>query len=151
MNWLYQVPDTSIHIGVYFNTEFENRLIGWAYSRTLGGVHTTSGGDTNWLTGIKQISNTIPKDYKLYQNYPNPFNPNTIIKYELKKNSYVNLTVFDIRGKEILKLVEQKQSEGTYQVDLPGICLSSGVYFYKIIIATGKEVFSDTKKMIVIK
>lgn len=73
-NWLYQIPDTSINIFQYFYIKFINKNIGWAYGGFTG-IHTTSGGDTNWLTGIKQISNNVPNDYKLFQNYPNPFNP----------------------------------------------------------------------------
>jgi len=58
----------------------------------------------------------IPKEYKLYQNYSNPFNPVTTIKYELPVNSKVTLTIYDILGKEVTKLVDKEQEAGKYQV-----------------------------------
>ncbi len=146
-NWLFQVPDTSIHIFQYDYIKFINKSNGWAYS-PLTGVHTTTGGDTIFLSGIQKISNSIPKEYKLYQNYPNPFNPVTNIKYELKVKKFVKVIVFDITGKEVITLVNQNQSAGTYEVDFSGSNLSSGVYFYQLTI-DGNVI--DTKKMILLK
>ncbi|MBK9335020.1 MAG: hypothetical protein IPM96_22110 [Ignavibacteria bacterium] len=86
-NWLYQVPDTSIHIAIYSYIYFYNSFKGWAYS-TGPGIHTIVGGDSIFypLVNINQISSEVPSDYKLFQNYPNPFNPLTKIKYELKNS-----------------------------------------------------------------
>jgi photosystem II stability/assembly factor-like uncharacterized protein len=149
-NWLFQVPDTTIHLTAYTHTQFINKNIGWAYTPT-GGIHTITGGDPGWLTGIRQISNDVPKEFKLYQNFPNPFNPTTNIKYQITNNSNVKLIVFDITGRETAVLVNKKQSAGIYQVDFSGNNLSSGVYFYKIIIDNGKEELTDTRKMLLIK
>ena len=147
-NWLFQIPDTSINIGVYRYTDFYNKSIGWAYS-TGPGIHTTSGGDPIWLTPVQQIGTEVPQEYKLYQNYPNPFNPKTNIKYQIpKNNSSVLLTVFDLTGREIATLVNQKQSAGTYEVDFDGSNYSSGIYFYSLTVA-GKII--ETKKMILLK
>ncbi len=160
LNWLYQVPDTTIRVPQYFQVQFINKYDGWAYSMGAypeTGIHTTTGGDTNWLTGIKQIAGTIPKEYRLYQNYPNPFNPMTLIRYEIKTNvksetSNVKINVYDITGKEIISLVNEKQNAGLYQVDFSatggGNRLSSGVYFYSLIV-DGNLI--DTKKMLLIK
>ncbi len=154
-NWLFQIPDTSIHITGYFYVQFVDKNKGWAYHRIQGGIHTTTGGNDTFYTGLQQISTQIPKQFKLYQNYPNPFNPRTIIKYQIVNSkeqiASVKVIVFDIQGKEVATLVNEKQNYGTYEVDFSGNGLSSGVYFYKIIINTGKEAFSDTKKMILIK
>src|SRR5205085_4826985 len=143
---------------------FINVRIGWGYSLGLvGGIHTTNGGDTTFLTGIKQISSEIPKQFKLYQNYPNPFNPATNIKYQIKANgksekAKVKIIVYDITGRHITDLVNQLQSAGTYSVDFSGNNLSSGVYFYhiaihsdKLIIGNSKEEYTETKKMILLK
>lgn len=152
INWLFQLPDTSIHITGYAFVQFINRNTGWAYHSSQGGIHTITGGDTSWLTDIKQISHEIPANFKLYQNYPNPFNPRTVIKYEVRsQKSEVRLVVYDINGREIIALVNQEQDQGIYEVDFSGDGLSSGVYFYKITITNRKEVFIDTKKMILIK
>jgi photosystem II stability/assembly factor-like uncharacterized protein len=82
-NWLFQVPDTTIHIPAYKFIQFINLRNGWAYSTGLGGIHTTNGGDTTFLVGIQQASAEVPKQFKLFQNYPNPFNPKTNIKYQI--------------------------------------------------------------------
>jgi hypothetical protein len=88
----------------------------------------------------------------LHQNYPNPFNPKTVINYELRITGYVKLTVFDIRGRHIIDLVEQKQSMGKYETVFNGTELSSGVYLYSLQVSDEKNnVFSETRKMILIK
>jgi flagellar hook assembly protein FlgD len=97
--------------------------------------------------GIKQISSEISDKYLLEQNYPNPFNPSTNIRYQIKNNTNVILKIYDISGKEIITLVNEKQNSGTYEVTFDGSELSSGVYYYKL--TTGD--FSVTKKMILIK
>jgi hypothetical protein len=97
--------------------------------------------------GIKNISSDIPDKYELYQNYPNPFNPTTNIKYQLVKNVFVKLKIFDILGKEVATLVNQKQDAGIYIVDWNASSLSSGIYFYKI--ETGN--FKDIKRMTLVK
>lgn len=85
--------------------------------------------------------------YKLYQNYPNPFNPKTVIEYEIFKYDYVKLTVYDITGREIRTLVNEKQRPGFYKLDFIPDNLPSGVYFYRI----NSGDFSDTKKLVYIK
>lgn len=146
--WLFQIPDTSIHIGGYSMIAFINKNNGWAYNIATG-IHTTTGGDPVWLTDIKQISSEVPKEFKLYQNYPNPFNPSTNIKYQItKNNSIVRLTVFDITGREIVTLVNAVQQAGTYEVDFSGSNYSSGVYFYSL---TVEGIIMDNKNMILLK
>ncbi|HEY5122801.1 MAG TPA: T9SS type A sorting domain-containing protein [Ignavibacteria bacterium] len=80
-------------------------------------------------------------------NYPNPFNPITKIRYDLPKNGYVKLVVFDALGREIETLVNEKQSPGTYEVTFDASQYSSGVYFYKI--EAGD--FNAMKRMVLIK
>ena len=145
--WEYQIPDTAIHAPQYQYIKNINSNL-WAYW-FLSGIHTTNGGDPIWLTGIEQISTEIPKKYKLYQNYPNPFNPYTNIKYTVKREtSNVKLIIFDITGREVIKLVDKEQSAGTYKVDWSTAGYSSGVYFYSLIV-NGSKI--DTKKMILVK
>jgi hypothetical protein len=147
-NWLFQVPDTSFGILGFSFIQFINKSNGWVYSST-GGIHTTNGGDTTFLVGIKQVSNEIPKEYILYQNYPNPFNPKTNIKYQISKSkSYVKLVVFDITGREIAELVNEEQTAGTYLLDWNASRYSSGIYFYSLYIDSK---LIDTKKMILVK
>ena len=101
---------------------------------------------------VKKIGNEIPELYNLYQNYPNPFNPTTSIRFDLNKSSNMKLIVYDIQGKEITSLVNEKLNAGSYQVEWPaptGSALDypSGVYFYKLV----SEDFVDVKKMVLIK
>ena len=89
----------------------------------------------------------IPKEYKLYQNYPNPFNPVTTIKYQLPANSKVTLTIYDILGKEVTKLVDMEQEAGKYQITFDAKRYASGVYICRIV--TGD--FVKTIKMSLVK
>jgi len=90
---------------------------------------------------------TNPQNFHLSQNYPNPFNPETVISYQLSMNSVVKLTVYDIMGREIETLVNQKQSPGVYSVNFNAQHLASGIYFYRLEI----EDFIQQKKMLLIK
>jgi zinc carboxypeptidase/type IX secretion system substrate protein len=100
---------------------------------------------TTLLTSIGD--DYIPVEYSLSQNYPNPFNPITKIKYTIKEQVKVDLSVFDILGREVMQLVNKKQNAGKYEVQINAAALPSGVYFYKL--SAGD--FSSIKKMILIK
>jgi len=104
-------------------------------------------------TGIVNSNQNAVSDYKLFQNFPNPFNPVTSIKYQIPRSSNVKLIVYDILGKEIAKLVDQKQNAGSYETQFPdnqysNNQLPSGVYFYSLFI---DGVRLDTKKLILLK
>jgi hypothetical protein len=99
------------------------------------------------IIGIQNISTNIPEKYELYQNYPNPFNPTTNIKFDIPKSSLVKLTIYDMLGKEITKLVNEKLDAGSYSYQWSGVSLSSGVYLYKI----ETDDFFTTKRMVLIK
>ena len=93
------------------------------------------------------ISKEIPTSFKLYQNYPNPFNPSTNIKFNVESSKFIKLTVFDMIGKEVTLLVNEKLQPGTYEVTFDGSSLSSGIYFYQL----KTENFIETKKLILLK
>jgi hypothetical protein len=78
------------------------------------------------------ISMGIPSEFVLEQNYPNPFNPATTIRYELSKTSSVRLSVYDIIGREVAVLVNERKKAGSYGVNFNATGLSSGAYFYRI-------------------
>jgi hypothetical protein len=99
------------------------------------------------VTGIKQISENIPNEYKLFNNYPNPFNPSTIIRFQIKDSRLVILKVYDILGKKVATLVNEKMPPGVYEVPFSENRLSSGIYFYML--ESGD--FRDVKKMMYIK
>ena len=74
----------------------------------------------------------IPLAFDLQQNYPNPFNPSTTIPFELNKSGYVKLSVYDVAGRLVAKLVNQPLSAGQYRVSLDASNLNSGMYFYRL-------------------
>jgi hypothetical protein len=113
----------------------------------------------DFVTDVKNIEITIPAYPSLAQNYPNPFNPTTTIKYSIPQINVgtenfpsVQIKIYDILGREIVPLVNQKQKPGNYEVKWDGLSASggqvpSGIYFYKLI----TENYSLTKKMIFLK
>ncbi len=84
------------------------------------------------VTGINDNDSQIPKSFEVFQNYPNPFNPSTIIKYNLPTEGNVTLTIYDILGSEIEKLVNEVQHAGSHAVVFDASKLASGVYIYRL-------------------
>ena len=99
------------------------------------------------ITGSTNSSGEIPVNFNLYQNYPNPFNPVTNIKFDLPKNGFVTLKVFDILGREMTTLVNETLSAGSYESEWDALSYPSGVYFYRLV----TDGFSEVKKMLLIK
>lgn len=105
----------------------------------------------NWL--LEGVMVSVDNDefgvytYSLDQNYPNPFNPSTKIKYSLERESDVNITVYDVMGREVADLLNERKPAGVYEVDFDASQLSSGVYIYKI---TAGD-FVSSRKMILMK
>ncbi|TRZ64921.1 T9SS C-terminal target domain-containing protein [bacterium] len=115
------------------------------------------------VLGVHNISSEVPSSFSLSQNYPNPFNPTTTIRYSIPSLSSpridplssprilggepVSLKVYDILGKEIATLVNEKQSPGTYEVTFDASQYPSGVYFYKLTTSG----YTNAKSMILLK
>lgn len=98
--------------------------------------------------GINPISNDIPIDFKLEQNYPNPFNPATRIRYDIPhNNTNAKIVIYDIIGREVVELVNEKHNKGTYEVTFDTNKFASGIYFYKLI----TDEYTETRKMVLIK
>lgn len=112
----------------------------------LSEIQQSFRGNVTGSVGIRKEIEFV-KDYSLSQNYPNPFNPKTNIKFSIPKNTFVELKVFDILGKEIITLCNQFLQKGLYNTELDAFSLSSGMYFYSL----RTSEFSETKKMIIIK
>jgi len=98
-------------------------------------------------TSSTSLLSQKPLHYSLAQNYPNPFNPTTILTYQLPTASDVKLEVFDVLGKKVATLVNERQSAGTHNITFNASALSSGVYFYRLQAGT----FSQTRKMLLVK
>ena len=87
------------------------------------------------------------KEYSLSQNYPNPFNPSTEINFSIAKSGNATLTVYNILGSEVAKLVNGYMEAGKHSVKFDANNLTSGVYFYTL--KSGN--FASTKKMMLTK
>ncbi len=96
---------------------------------------------------VRQVAAERPADFALEQNYPNPFNPTTVIAYQLPVASEVSLKVYDMLGRQVATLVNQRQVAGRYQASFNAAGLSSGVYFYRLQASS----FTKTMKMMLVK
>lgn len=98
----------------------------------------------------QKLSGSVPETFSLSQNYPNPFSGRTIIAYQLKNMEDVSLSIYNIRGQLVKRLVNQQQAGGVYQIqwnrtDFQGCAVPAGVYFYRI--EAGD--FVDKKSMVI--
>lgn len=96
--------------------------------------------------------NGLPRSFALRQNYPNPFNPSTMIEYDLPRAENVKLIIFDILGRQVRTLVDDKQIPGSYKLrwdglDDRGYRAASGVYIYYIQAGS----FRQAKKLLLLK
>ena len=107
------------------------------------------------LTGINEKVGAVPGKIQLEQNYPNPFNPSTTIRYHItNNNTFVELKIFNVLGKEIKLLVNEVQNSGTHEIKFNASNYSSGVYFCTLKTVSGggsSETYITTKKMILMK
>lgn len=97
--------------------------------------------------GVKLISEELPKKYELMQNYPNPFNPATKIQFAIPKNDNVSIKIYDVLGREVMTLVNEKLVAGSYEYNFNGSALSSGLYFYRMTTSS----YSEVKRMMLVK
>jgi hypothetical protein len=97
--------------------------------------------------GINQTGTEVPSEFKLMQNYPNPFNPETKIKFQVAKTDFVNITIYDMLGREAAMLVNEKLSPGSYDINWNAMQYPSGAYICRM--SSGN--FIETKSMILVK
>ncbi len=98
-------------------------------------------------TDVKRDPVGLPEVTGLDQNYPNPFNPTTVVRYQLSVASNVRLVVYDIVGREVAVLVNERKLPGSYSVEFDGSRLASGMYVYRL--SAGSHV--ECRKMVLMK
>ncbi|MBS1516369.1 MAG: T9SS type A sorting domain-containing protein [Bacteroidetes bacterium] len=142
INWISQFTPYSPNA-----IQFINNYTGFIVGNEGVIYKTTNAGGLN--VGVSQISSEVPDKFALRQNYPNPFNPSTVIRYQLLVAGFTTLKVFDLLGKEVAVLVNEKQNAGSYAVDFNSAeyNLPSGIYFYTL----NAGEFKETRKMVLIK
>lgn len=101
----------------------------------------------DYLTGLNNTELEMPTVFRLYDNYPNPFNPTTTIKYDVPRNSFVKIVIYDILGKLVSTPVNEQKSAGRYDFNWNASNYASGTYFYKM----ETESYTDIKKMVLVK
>jgi beta-glucosidase-like glycosyl hydrolase len=100
-----------------------------------------------YLTGTGEpLAGNLPLQISL-TNFPNPFNPATAIRYEIPRAGPVSLKVYDLLGREVASLIEQRQDAGRYQVQFNATGLVSGVYFCRL----QTESLAATRKLILLR
>ncbi|MFV1885356.1 MAG: CotH kinase family protein [Balneola sp.] len=135
--------------GTGFTLELKNsgmdnsRADSWSASTQPGGTP----GTVNTVPVSNEKEELVPSEILLNQNYPNPFNPTTNITFQIPEQSRVNVTVFDMLGREVSVLIDESRSVGTHVVSWNASQFSSGVYFYRL--KVGDQV--QTRKMLLIK
>ncbi len=105
----------------------------WVFENAETAVHETAAGS--------------PGKFNLDQNYPNPFNPETTISFTLSTAEFVRLTVYDVLGRELQCLVNERMSPGQHQIQFNADNLPGGLYFYRLDAGS----FSCTKKLLLIR
>jgi len=110
-------------------------------------------GMENYIAETEIDVDFTPKDFQVSQNYPNPFNPSTTIKYQLPEASSVVITIYNMLGQKVEKLVDKVQDTGYYEVEWRASGYASGMYFYHIELKAvdGNKSHSSVKKMMLMK
>jgi hypothetical protein len=148
------VLDTSavLSASLTSNTDYYWRV----NAQNLGGAGAFSTArlfTTGTATGVESLNSGAPKEFALYPNYPNPFNPSTTIRYDIAKNAYVRITIYDMLGRSIATLVDGNQVTSSYKVDWTPTNVGSGMYFCRIEARSldGSGTFSAVKKLLFMK
>ncbi len=145
-----------VHFGIGQATTIDSLVIRWP----RGDVQVYKDLAINKYHKIVELTSSVvldrtrqmPETTTLEQNYPNPFNPSTTISYQLHRADDVVLTIYNLFGEEIVKLVEQRQNAGSYRItwdgtDKTGRAVSAGTYIYRL--QTGES--SNSRKMILVQ
>ena len=152
-------------VKIYSGSTLESSSAGYSIVWYTGEGHqltvAVDSGATSGTVAVRSISLTYsrptptavdqkpetPSVFSLAQNYPNPFNPSTRINYTLAQTGLVSLRVYDVLGRSVATLVDEKQNPGNYSVNFGAGNMPSGVYYYRLTSGAG----SVTKKMLLIK
>jgi|GEM_PF-4287429 len=133
---------------VAIDNDYDMALVGAPSADNYSGAayfyHT---GLTQYKMRNRPANTERPSGFALEQNYPNPFNPTTAIRYAVPQDGLVKLEVFDLLGRKVAELVNERQQAKHYTVDFDASALSSGVYVYRL--QAGHSVL--TRKMTLIK
>ena len=159
--WVFDLSDTTwtldaniVHpTRLYQHKLAQTSLDGTRYVVLFGGASSQGENNDTWtfgggdyIVGVSPGAARIPSAEGLEQNYPNPFNPATVIRYRVPVASNVRVAVYDLLGREVSVLVNERQAPGTHEIGFDATGLVSGVYLYRL---TAGD-FAQTRKMVVL-
>lgn len=143
-------PQTSGLTEILYGVDFTAPDTGYICTWSGKILKTTNGG----VTFVPYQGEVTPERFQLNQNYPNPFNPGTTISFIIPHSSFVDVTVYDVLGREVITLVNEEKAPGRYQVPWDARDLAGGVYFLRLSLRTavGHEgAIVQTRKMLLIR
>ena len=147
INWVFSKYNQSVGVRTSY---FLNANTGWIAGYNGAILKTTNGGSVF----INNISKEIPEGFSLGQNFPNPFNPKTVISFQLPVDSKVLIKVFDVLGREVETLVNERLQAGTYSTQWDASAYPSGVYFCRMVVRNGGSStgdYSETRRMMLVR
>jgi hypothetical protein len=112
-----------------------------------GRILRTSDGGVNWVSDEQNQPPGDPHELFLEQNYPNPFNPMTTIRFSIMKLDHVRLIIYDLLGREVKTLVDERRMPGSYEVTLTGRGLASGLYLCRLTVGNS----AATRKLLLLR
>jgi len=130
-------------IGFTYQYSFDHPWNNFKYQLSAAQIDSVQYGD--FVSTVEQANQ--PKSFKVDQNYPNPFNPTTTISYELPQQSDVQITIYNLLGKQVTTLLSETQDAGLQSIQWNATNVPSGMYFYQI--RAGDYV--QTRKMVLLK
>jgi hypothetical protein len=141
------IPDDPARAGEKMNGVFRVQRYPLTYAGLEGKDLTPKGFVERYPTSISDQNADVPEKFALSQNYPNPFNPKTGVRYQVSGVSEVKITVYDILGREVTVLVNERKAPGNYEVSFDASGLSSGLYYYRLTAGS----FTKTRSMMLVK
>ncbi len=141
------IPHDPTHPTETMNSEFRVQRYPPTFSGLIGKDLTPGTFIELYHVGIREEGSGIPENYSLQQNYPNPFNSSSKFKFDISKSGDVKIRVYDVQGREVQTVVNERLNAGKYEVMFDGGGLTSGIYFYRL--SAGN--FTETKRMILLK
>lgn len=133
-------PDSTFYVGT----------ISFDYGGSVQTFKTESYQSDCIFTSVSDNLSTL-NGFKLFTNFPNPFNSKTIIRYQIPIVSYVTFKVHDILGREVLTLVDEEKSPGSYQLEFNADGLPSGIYFCTMIADYHSGKYVNHRKLVLMK
>jgi hypothetical protein len=124
----------------------------WISSWSFEGSILAGNNLINTCEQVSIIDETLPITYNLYNAYPNPFNPVTTLRYDIPENAFVNIRIYDLKGRLVNTLINREETAGYKAIKWAGVddkgkAVSAGIYLYEI--QAGD--FRQTKKMVLLK